>query len=61
MTPDVSVGPFSLFIGLRWLLWAFAGLFVGFCGHYPGQLWVWWVRNKLYILKKTYLWPKRRI
>src|ERR1700678_1514548 len=34
---------------------------VGLRGRRPGQLWVWWVRNKLYIQKKTHLCPKRRI
>ena len=52
-----SFGPFFIFVGLRWPLLAAVGL----CGHCQGQLWVWWVRNKLYIFKKTYLWPKRRI
>src|ERR1700678_2418176 len=55
-----SFGPFFIFVGLHWPSLAAVG-FVGFCGHCPGQLWVWWVRNKLYIQKKTYLWPKRRL
>src|ERR1700678_3816596 len=46
-----------IFVGLRWPSLADVGL----CGRRPGQLGVWWVRNKLYIQKKTHLWPKRRI
>src|ERR1700678_348507 len=37
-----------IFVGLRWPSLADVGL----CGRRPGQLWVWWVRNKLYIQKK---------
>src|ERR1700678_2738925 len=46
-----SFGPFFIFVGLRWPSLGAVGL-VGFRGRRPGQLWVWWVRNKLYILKK---------
>src|ERR1700678_3117459 len=46
-----------IFVGLCWPSLANVGL----RGRRPGQLWVWWVRNKLYIQKKTHLWPKRRI
>src|SRR5271168_2844289 len=38
-----------IFVGLRWPSLADVGL----CGRRPGQLWVWWVRNKLYIQKKN--------
>src|ERR1700678_3419205 len=44
-----------IFLGLRWPSLADVGL----CGRRPGQLWVWWVRNKFYIQKKTHLWPNR--
>src|ERR1700678_280459 len=44
-----SFWPFFIFVGLRWPLLAAVGL----RGRRPGQLWVWWVRNKLYILKKN--------
>src|SRR5271155_4485597 len=46
-----------IFVGLRWPSLADVGL----RGRRPGQLCVWWVRNKLFIQKKTHLWPKRRI
>src|ERR1700678_3838760 len=46
-----------IFVGLRWPSLADVGL----RGHRPGQLWVWWVRNKLYIQKKNHLSPKRRV
>src|SRR5271168_3914601 len=45
-----------IFVGLHWPLLTDVGL----RGRRPGQLRMWWVRNKLYIQKKTHLWPKRR-